>query len=397
MCLAEVLGMVAFAAYSANLPGFIREWGLSNTEAGWIGGVFSLGNILAIPILVSLTDRIDARTVYLGSTAVMGLAYLGFGLLADGFWTALLFRGLSGAGFGGTLIPGLRLLSDLLEGPAQTRAITLYSACGAVGGATSFLIAGLTLPALSWRWVFLFGAAGCLLAALLVLLAVPRTARKGGGPGTALLDFRPVIRNRPALAYILCNFGHTLENYGARGWTVAFLTFALAAQGAPDPGVPTPILMSAIVIVGFFGNYMGGALAARLGRRRAVLAIVTASLLAATAAGASAALPFAFVMALVMLHSVTMTLDNAVLNAGAIAAAAPALRGATMAVYGLFGFVGAMLGPTLFGLVLDLVGSGSVLGWTAAFASLGLAGFLGAIALLAGPEEPKAAPERAGP
>ncbi len=378
--------MVAFAAYSANLPGFIREWELSNTEAGWIGGVFSLGNILAIPILVSLTDRIDARKVYLASTSVMGLAHLGFGLLADGFWTAMLFRGLSGVGFGGTLIPGLRLLSDLLRGPARVRAITLYSACGAIGGATSFFISGITLEWLPWRWIFLFGAAGCAFAVLLVALAVPVTARRAPVQQAALLDFRPVLRNHSALAYILANLGHNLENYGARGWTVAFLVFAAGAQGMVSLpfGLPAPILMSAIVLVSFFGNYLGGSLAQRFGRRRTVLCVVVVSLVAALAAGASPALSFGLAVAMVMLHSVTISMDNAVLNAGTIDAAAPELRGATMAVYGVFGFVGAMLGPTLFGIVLDLVGSGSVLGWTAAFGTLGLAGLLGAVGLAAG-------------
>src|SRR5690606_13426550 len=106
------------------------------------------------------------------------------------------------------------------------------------------------------------------------------------------------------------------------------------------------------------------------------------SLVAAVAAGASPVLPFVAVLALVMVHSVTMTMDNAVLNAGALAAAAPELRGGTMAVYGVIGFVGAMLGPTAFGLVLDLMGSDSILGWTMAFASLGLVGVLGSVGLM---------------
>ena len=191
-----------------------------------------------------------------------------------------------------------------------------------------------------------------------------------------------MVRNRPALAYVLANMGHSFENYGARGWTVAFLVFSmgyLGLHGLPF-GLSAPSLMASIVLAGSFGGYFGGTLGERFGRRPIALAVVAASLVAAVLAGLSPMLspifPFAVVFGLVVIHSVTMTMDNGVLNAGALAAAQPELRGATMAVYGFFGFIGAMLGPTVFGLVLDLVGSDHVLGWAAAFGTLGLVGLL---------------------
>ena len=39
---AETLGMAGFALFAALLPQFQALWGLSNTEAGWIGGGFFL-------------------------------------------------------------------------------------------------------------------------------------------------------------------------------------------------------------------------------------------------------------------------------------------------------------------------------------------------------------------
>ena len=385
LCLAEVLGMVAFATYSANVPGFIAEWGLTNTEAGWIGGVFSLGNLLALPFLVSLTDRIDARLIYIASTGLMGAAHLCFGLFADGFWSAMLFRGLAGVGYGGSFIPGMRLLGDLVAGPGHARAITLYSGGAALGGAISFFISGIAFAWLDWRWAFLLGGLGCLLALLGVLFLVPSAEKRPAAAARPpLLDFRPVLRNRRTVGYILANVGHQFETYGARGWTVAFFAFALAAQGLDrlPLGLSPPILMSAVVLIGFGGNYAGGALAQRYGRTPVVVGVALASLAAALAVGLSPLLPFVLVVAAVCLHSATMTADNAVLNAGALSVAAPETRGATMAVYGFFGFLGAMVGPTMFGIVLDLVGSHSFVGWLAAFATLGLVGLLGATGLV---------------
>lgn len=386
MCAAQVLGMLAFAIYSANIPGFIAEWGMSHTEAGWLGGVFSFGNLLGIPVLVTLTDRFDSRRIWLGSMALMGLAHLGFSLFAEGLWSGMFFRGLSGIGFAGTYIPGLRLLSEHLEGKAQARAITFYSAGTGLGGATSFFMCGFVLGPFGWQGAYAVGAAGCAVALLLVLAVMPASRRSAGSHAGPLLNLGPVVRNRPALAYVLANMGHSFENYGARGWTVAFLVFSMGAlgmQGLPF-GLAAPSLMAMIVLAGSVGGYYGGTLGERFGRRPVALAVVAASLVAAVLAGLSpllgtglpALLPFGVVFVLVIVHSVTMTMDNGVLNAGALAAAQPELRGATMAVYGFFGFIGAMLGPTAFGLTLDLVGSDSVAGWAAAFGMLGLIGLL---------------------
>ncbi|MEE8271442.1 MAG: MFS transporter, partial [Alphaproteobacteria bacterium] len=38
LCLAEVLGMTATMTFPALLLGFLAEWRLSNTAAGWING-----------------------------------------------------------------------------------------------------------------------------------------------------------------------------------------------------------------------------------------------------------------------------------------------------------------------------------------------------------------------
>lgn len=45
-----------------------------------------------VPILLALTDRLPARRVYLLGTGLTTLSHLGFALLAQGFWSALVFR-----------------------------------------------------------------------------------------------------------------------------------------------------------------------------------------------------------------------------------------------------------------------------------------------------------------
>ncbi len=117
MCAAEVFGMLGITTFSALLPTMQAEWTLSYADAGWITGIYFAGYALSVPVLVSLTDRVDPLRIYLCSTALGALSLLGFALIADGFWSALIFRTLSGIALAGTYMPGLKALTDRIEGP----------------------------------------------------------------------------------------------------------------------------------------------------------------------------------------------------------------------------------------------------------------------------------------
>ena len=374
LCLAEVLGMAGVSAFAALLPGFRAEWSLSNAEAGWIEGSFQAGYLVAVPVLVSLADRVDPRRIYLVSMLVGVGATLGFALFADGLWNASLFRALGGISLAGTFMPGLKILSDRMSGAAQSRAVAFYTACFSVGSSLSILLAGLIADSFGWRWAFATAALCALVAFAVVLLAVPSapydTARRGG---TRLLDFRPVLRNRPAVAYSLAYAAHMWELYGFRAWLVAFLTVGLSSSsisGAMLEGPAVTTLAAAILLLGLPASILGNEAALRYGRRRVVAIVMMASAGLALAVGLSTALPFAVTAALCALYSLTVSADSASLTAGAVGNAAPGHAGATMAMHSLFGFAAAMLSPLAFGAVLDF-GEGGAYSWFAAFALLG--------------------------
>jgi len=96
MCLAEVLTMLGIFIFPALMPEFIINWNLSNTEAGWIAGILLGGYALSVPILVSLTDRTDARLIYICGAILTAGALFGFAYFASGFWSAFLLRLLAG-------------------------------------------------------------------------------------------------------------------------------------------------------------------------------------------------------------------------------------------------------------------------------------------------------------
>ncbi|MEE8279136.1 MAG: MFS transporter [Alphaproteobacteria bacterium] len=368
---AQVLGMLSISTFAALLPGFIAEWQLTNTQAGWISGVFFGGYTAAVPVLVSLTDRVDPRRIYLISTALGGLAALGFALYAEGFWTAMLFRALAGIGIAGTYMPGLKALSDRIEGPSQPRAIAIYTSGFGIGTALSFLMTGEVAAWLDWHWAFGLAAAGSALAFVIVALALPKSEPHHlSAPETDLLDFRPVLRNRSAMAYILCYMVHAWELFVQRSWVVAFLFFAQARHGAEAWVLSPTVIATVMNLLGVWASITGNELSMRFGRRRFIFLVMAASVVLCSFIGFTAGLPYALVVALCLVHGVTVSGESASLTAGAVGTATPGYRGATMALHSTLGFAGGFMGPLAFGLVLDVAGGESVLGWGLAFASV---------------------------
>jgi len=382
LCLAQVLTMTGVFTFPALLPTFVDAWTLSNTEAGWIAGIFFAGYAVSVPLLVSLTDRVDARRIYIACAVLTACSSLAFAWLASGFWSALAFRALAGAGLAGTYMPGLRALVDRYRGRSESRAVSLYTASFSLGTSLSFLIAGAVAAALDWRWAFAVSGITTLVAALLVTRALQPSVPQPPQTATRLLDFRPVLNNRAAMGYVLAYGLHTGELFALRSWLVAFLAFSLLSSGSTAGWlVPTTVAMLS-GLVAMVASIAGNELANRCGSRRTVAVMMTVSAALACLVGFAAPLAYGWVVLLVLLYSVTVQADSAVLTAGAVATAEAGRRGATLAVHSLIGFGGGFIGPLLFGIILDASGAGAtVTSWGVAFAVIGVATLLGPLAL----------------
>lgn len=383
MCGAEILSMTGFAAYTTLLPQLQREWGMSNSEAGAISGFMFAGYMLSVPVLTSLTDRMDSRRIYLGACLIASLGATVFALFGQGFWSAAFAQFLIGAALGGTYMPGLKALTDHLEGAAQSRATAFYTASFGVGSTISILVAGKFGATLGWHWAFWFGAVGPVLAGLLVTFGMPlgrmRPAEHHAG---ALLDFRPVLKNRRTLPYIIGYAAHNYELFGQRSWMVAFLVFCAALQPEHAPMALSAATLAAMInVLGPVFSVTGNELAIRFGRSRIIFLFMTLSGVIACLIGYTAAWPWYIVVLLMMVHYGAMLGDSGALTSGAVASTPPEMRGAMMAVYSFLGFSTAFLAPLIFGLTLDLAGGNqSVTAWGLAFASIGIFGVLSPLA-----------------
>ena len=380
ICLAETLSMTGTMYFPALLPSFQAEWGLTNTAAGWINGVFFAGYAITSPILVGLTDRIDARRIYLPSALLAALSLFLFGWFAEGTWTAAALRLLAGIGLAGTYMPGLRALSDNVTGPGQSRHIVFYTASYGIGTALSVYFAGLLLPLTGWRLGAELLALGPIGALLIFTAIVPPRTPLGSAAGLRFSrdDLKAVLANRPAVGYMLGYGVHCWELFGYRSWLVAFLAYSLSLQpGFTSPLSPQNIAML-ILLIGVPASIVGNEGAMKWGRHRALAAYMIGSGILGCVIGFTAALDFYLVIALCLLYGMTNLFDSGALTAGLVAESPERQRGLTLAVYSFTGFGMAFLAPLAFGAILDIVGRG-VMGWGFAFAAMGLGCMSGAL------------------
>lgn len=376
--------MIGIFAFPALLPEFVGEWGLSNTQAGWISGIYFAGYTLSVSVLASLTDRIDARRIYMVFATVGALATACFGFFAQGFWTAMCFRIIGGIGLAGTFVPGLKALVDrIADEKGQARAISFYTAFFSLGTSLSFFANGQIGALFGWRQAFILSALGPVLALIIsfiFLKPVPRIAREKTVP--SLLDFRPVFRNRKALAYILAYTAHTWELFAYRSWVVAFLTFSLGLQQSVRE-YWTPSTIAALTgIIAMWASIGGAELSIRFGRRRIITLIMTGSALFAVSIGFTAGNSYPLVAALCIVYALFVQGESAALHVGTVLTAIPDRRGSTMAAQSVLGFAGASAGPIVFGIVLDVTGGGqSILSWGMSFISMGIVVAMGPLFL----------------
>ncbi|HCF74550.1 MAG: MFS transporter [Proteobacteria bacterium] len=383
LCIAQVLAMTSFANFAALLPDFVVLWALSNTEAGWIGGIYYAGYVVAVPLLVGLTDIVDAKRVYLLSMGVGVAGSIGFALLAEGFWSAMGFRFLSGIALAGTYMPGLQILNDRLPEAGRQRMLPWYLSAFSLGTAASFYMSGWLSTRFAWPSVFFVAGVAQAACLLLVMLAVvPRQPTPGSGNYRHPLDFRPVFTNRAALAYIWGYTGHTYELFAYRAWIVAFLVFAAAASGAVAGTEAITGYAALFSLIGMPVSVIGAQLALRGDRCRTVSWVMVLSMIVGMSLGFIGTAPFVIVVVIAGLYSGLIMGDSAALTGGTVAAARQGERGATLAMHSVMGFSGGFLGPLIVGLVLDVAGGRqSSMGWGLAFVAMAAGSLLALVGL----------------
>ena len=379
MCIGQIGNVLPNVVVPAVMVQYlIPLWGMTNTQAGLLASAYAAGYMLAVPFLSSLTDRYDARRILLLGSLCSGLSTLAFALFATSWLTGVFIWGLAGASFAGAYMPGLRALTDRLETADASRSITLYTASYSMGVGFSFLVSQLVADAYGWRWSFGITGLGPLIMAFVAwrmkpVLPIPKEGH--------LLDVRPVLRNRPAMAYILSYGAHCFELYGFRTWLVAFWTFVISRhQGDSLPDAMTVSFLASLLAMP--ASILGNELSLRFGRASAISWIQVISALTALSIGVLAGGSAWVILVLILVYAVTVLADSGSLTAGMMSYAQAQFKGLTLAMHSTVGFGLSALSGWMVGLALDSHGgTQDPQAWLAAFGVLAAGVMLGPLAL----------------
>jgi MFS family permease len=372
--------MLGFATFAALLPELRDLWRLTNAEAGLIASAFFAGYVATVSYWTALTDRVDGRRVYLTGAMLATAGGVGFGLAADGLASGMLCHALLGAGVAGTYMPGLRLLSDRTSGPSQSRYIAFYTSFFGIGTAISLALAGLLAPALGWRSAFVISAAGPLFAGLAVFFLIDGAKADSRAKSAfsfstlfPIASWRKVLADRAAAGYTLGYVAHCVELFGSRGWMVAFLAYAAGQQAAGHAFPWNFAAIAALVnLLAVPASIFGNEIALRIGRRQWIQIAMAGSGACGIALALCGVLHWSIVVLVLIVYSMLVMAESATLTAGLVAAAPAELRGAALGLYSLAGFTGGMIGPSLFGLALDLAGGKeSAVAWAWGYTAIG--------------------------
>lgn len=348
--------LLPFSSYIAALPLIKDEWGLNNTQAGAIYSAYLGGYACSALFIMPLTDRYGPGRILLWSSVVSVVSHVLFPLVARDTATASILRAIAGVGLVGVYMPGLRIISERFAQRGRGTAMGLFVTAFYASYSVSLAATGALMSPFPWRQAYLVLAiasgAGSLLA--YALLRGHRHTPASGSSGR--LDMT-VLKNRPVRLLVLGYSMHAVELYAMRVWLPAFLGAVLVTRGMePARAAVTAATIGGISLAaGSIGPVMGGMISDRFGRATSAAVIFTLSGACSWAIGWIGGLPWAIILGVSVVYGWAVAADSAIYSTGVTEVAAPDTLGSAMAVQSFLGFMGGVVGPILFGGVLDLV------------------------------------------
>jgi EmrB/QacA subfamily drug resistance transporter len=154
VCLAQFMVILDATVVNVALPSIQRDLDMSESELQWVVNSYTLifGGFLLLGGRAG--DLIGRKRLFLVGLVIFTVASLLSGLAPTSTFL-ILARGLQG--LGGALISPAALsivTTTFKEGAERTKAMGVWSAIAAGGGAVGLLLGGILTDLLSWPWVF---------------------------------------------------------------------------------------------------------------------------------------------------------------------------------------------------------------------------------------------------
>jgi EmrB/QacA subfamily drug resistance transporter len=175
VCLAQFMVVLDATIVNVAMPAIGRDLQLDDTDLQWIVNAYALmfGGFLLLGGRAG--DLMGRKKIFLAGLAVFTIASLLNGL-ATSSELLIAFRGLQGLGAALVAPAALSIVTtSFAEGPDRTKAMGVWGAIAAGGGAVGLLLGGILTDLLSWEWIFFINVPVGIAAFVLSLRFVPES------------------------------------------------------------------------------------------------------------------------------------------------------------------------------------------------------------------------------
>ncbi|MBB1029422.1 MFS transporter [Dietzia sp. SLG310A2-38A2] len=352
---------VGYGLVAPVLPQYAMSFDVSVAAASVVVSVFAFFRLVFAPAGGVLVDRLGERWVYMGGLLIVAISTLATGF-AQSYWQLLVFRGLGGLGSTMFTISAMALLTRLSPPGARGRIMGFYATAFLIGNIGGPVLGGL-LAGFGMRVPFFVYSVSLLVATAVVAVFLRGGRRQSpddGTPEQEPLPVRDALRDARYVAALVSSFANGWSSFGVR---VAIVPLFAAANFDAGPGIAGTALASFAVGTAAVIS-LAGRLSDRYGRRPLVISGLVVSGISTIILGWCDTVP------LLIAASVVAGIGAGVLNPAQHAAVADVIGadrsgGKVLASFQMASDSGAILGPVLVGVVVQLSG------YTAGFAISG--------------------------
>jgi len=391
--LASIAFFVAlgFGIVIPSIPIFADSFGVSALAASAVVSSFALMRFVSSPLAGAWTNRFGERLVLASGLAIVALSSL-FAGLSQSYVQLLVLRGVGGIGSAMFTVSALALLLRVVDSDQRGRASAAWQGGFLVGGVAGPAL-GAVLLAISIRAPFFFYAGTLAVATVIALVYLSpariaareeQVAGEGGvlpaGDGVTQpraggwAELREALGNGAYRAALAVNLATGLTAFGLRAALIPLFVVEGLQQGPSLSG--WAFLVAAVVQALFL--VPAGRLTDLRGRRPAMIigtvATVAGMLMLVADDLATGSLSLALVVFFASM--VVMSVGTAFLGSAPSAVVGDIMGGrqggSVVATYQMVSDLGAVIGPLLGGLLLDLYGFEWAFGVGAAVAAVAL-------------------------